>query len=339
MDFGEILGKAWKIIWKNKVLWIFGILASCGANGGSSGGGGNSSINQSSSSWGGDSFGGMFPQAEQFFGRVESFFENIQEGTIILIIIGIAILVLLLAIITLFISSIGKAGLIYGASQADEADEAAEKLTFKQVWNGGKPFFWRIVLLNLLVGAASFILILLLVLPAILLSLLTLGIGLFCILPLLCIMVPVFWLVNMFIEQAMVAIVVEDLGIFDSIKRAWQVVIQENLGNYIVLGLILGIGGAIVGFVFALPMFLIAIPIVIGLIAGGDAAFGGGFIAAGVMFLLYLPILLVLSGILQAYVGSAWTLAFRRSAQEQPEPVDFDGDLELLSSETPDSVG
>ncbi|MCD4672744.1 MAG: hypothetical protein K8R77_08785 [Anaerolineaceae bacterium] len=340
MDFGEILGKAWKIIWKNKVLWIFGILAGCGANGGSSGGGGNSSINQSNSSWGGDSFGGMFPQAEQFFRRVESFFENIQEGTIILVIIGLVVLALLVSAIVLFLSSIGKAGLIYGASQADETDETAEKLTFKQVWNGGKPFFWRIVLLNLLVGAASIILVLLLVLPAILLSILTLGVGLFCILPLLCIMVPAFWLVDVFIEQAMVAIVVEDLGIFDSIKRSWQVVIQENLGSYIVLGLILGIGGAIVGFVIALPMLLMVIPIVIALIAESRAVLGGGLITALVLFILYLPVLLVLSGILQAYVGSAWTLAFRQSASASlEEPVDFDGDLELLSNETPDSAG
>ncbi len=30
MDYGEVLSKAWKIAWKFKVLWIFGILASCG---------------------------------------------------------------------------------------------------------------------------------------------------------------------------------------------------------------------------------------------------------------------------------------------------------------------
>ena len=29
MDFSEVLGKAWRIIWKHKVLWIFGIFAGC----------------------------------------------------------------------------------------------------------------------------------------------------------------------------------------------------------------------------------------------------------------------------------------------------------------------
>ena len=33
MDYGEVLSKSWKIPWKFKVLWIFGILASCGHTG------------------------------------------------------------------------------------------------------------------------------------------------------------------------------------------------------------------------------------------------------------------------------------------------------------------
>ena len=32
-DFGTILSRAWQIIWKFKVMWIFGILAGCGRNG------------------------------------------------------------------------------------------------------------------------------------------------------------------------------------------------------------------------------------------------------------------------------------------------------------------
>ncbi len=48
-NFGEVLTRAWKTIWKHKVLWIFGILASCARGGGSSNGGGGSSSYQTSS--------------------------------------------------------------------------------------------------------------------------------------------------------------------------------------------------------------------------------------------------------------------------------------------------
>ena len=36
MDYGKILSRAWQIFWKYKILWVFGILASCSANRGSS---------------------------------------------------------------------------------------------------------------------------------------------------------------------------------------------------------------------------------------------------------------------------------------------------------------
>ena len=39
MDYGKVLGRAWEITWRWKVLWILGFLASLGNGGG--GGGGN----------------------------------------------------------------------------------------------------------------------------------------------------------------------------------------------------------------------------------------------------------------------------------------------------------
>ena len=33
MNFGEVLSRAWQITWKHKILWLFGLLASCSAGG------------------------------------------------------------------------------------------------------------------------------------------------------------------------------------------------------------------------------------------------------------------------------------------------------------------
>ena len=77
MNFGEILTKAWKIIWKFKVLWIFGILASCGQGGGSGGGGGNTGVQ----------FSGDDPNIpyrfRRYFYRLENFFDIIQAWQIV----------------------------------------------------------------------------------------------------------------------------------------------------------------------------------------------------------------------------------------------------------------
>ena len=53
MDYGEIFSKAWKIIWKYKILWLFGIFASCSGGGGNGGGGGiNSGVQFSGNDYG-----------------------------------------------------------------------------------------------------------------------------------------------------------------------------------------------------------------------------------------------------------------------------------------------
>jgi len=110
-NFGEILTRAWQIVWKNRVLWIFGILASCGRGG--------SSFNGSSSSRGDGGFGtpsDLPPQMRQLL-------QTIQENLTTFITITVAV-VCIIWIITIFLSTIGKIGLIRGTSQMDGGAEA-----------------------------------------------------------------------------------------------------------------------------------------------------------------------------------------------------------------------
>jgi hypothetical protein len=44
LSLGPTLSRAWEIIWRHKILWIFGILAGC-ATGGGGGSGGSPNIN------------------------------------------------------------------------------------------------------------------------------------------------------------------------------------------------------------------------------------------------------------------------------------------------------
>jgi hypothetical protein len=47
---------------------------------------------------------------------------------------------------------------------------------------------------------------------------------------------------------------------------------------------------------------------------------GGGLLTAALCFLAYLPVLLVLSGILRAYIESAWTLTYMRLTNKPVAP-------------------
>jgi hypothetical protein len=312
MNYGEVLSRAWQIIWKHKALWIFGILAGCGST---SGGGGQGNLSYQFS--GQDN---MPPAMENFFRQ----FEQIPDWQIApIVFIGI-LLVLLVVIVVVFLSTMGRIGMYRGTQLGDGG---AERLSFGELFRGGLPYFWRVFLLNLLVGLVIFVVVLALTILGVLATAVTLGAFLICLIPLLCLAVPIGWLIGVWIEQSSIAIVVEDLGITAGLSRGWQV-FRDNLATMILIGIILVIGvGLIGGIIIALPMVFAFAPLMV-YAFGADQSQYGGWVVSGLCFLLYLPVLIVLSGILNGYIKSAWTLTFLRLTGKpaalttvQPEPV------------------
>jgi hypothetical protein len=316
MNYSEILSRAWQIIWKHKVLWIFGILAGCANSyGGGGGGGGGRNIQNPNS--------GQTPaQLQPYIDQIQHFFKSVPQQTWILIAIGVGLLVLILMVLKFFLGTVGTIGLIRGAQQADQDMEA--RLTFGELFKGSLPYFWRVFLLNLLVGLVFFFVGIILAVGFILGTVLTLGVGLICLLPLLCLLVPVGVAIGVIIEQATIAIVVENRGVMDGLRRGWEVV-KTNVGPMIVMWLILDLGiRGIVGIIISLPIILAFVPFMIGLFAKAQGALQTGLVISLVCCAAYLPVLIILSGILQSYVSSAWTLTFLRltkPAQISPQPL------------------
>src|SRR5688572_19117784 len=124
-NFGEVLTRAWQIIWKHKVLWVFGIFAGCGRGGGGGSGG------QVSGS--GDQ---TFPQIEQYIQQLGRWIED--NPWIVAIFV---LLVVLLLIVSIFLGTIGRIGLIRGTYQAEIG---AERLNFGELFSESMPYFWRV---------------------------------------------------------------------------------------------------------------------------------------------------------------------------------------------------
>ncbi len=328
MDFGEILSKAWKTIWKHKVLWIFGIFASLGSGGGGGGGGGggsnyqgNGNFSQGNGDW---DFNGFPPELQSFFEQFADTVTNIPWYVWVLV--GLGFLLLFIALIV--ISTIGKIGLIQGTRLTDASDE---KLSFGPLFSQSLRYFWRVFLFSLITGLAIFIVMMIIMIPMVLLGVLTLGIGMLCIVPLICLLIPAMWIVGIILEQGTIAIVVEDIGVFDGLKRGWQV-LKGNFWNLLLMGVILGIGSGIVGLIIALPFLLVFLPPLIAVISSGglenwSAISSSLLVSLGLCCLIY-PVVLLLGGILTAYVQSAWTLTYLRISKRsdisnlpEPQPV------------------
>lgn len=289
-NFSEVLTRAWQIIWKHKVLWIFGILAGCGQGGGGSSGG--------SGGGGGNGFSNGDPQFREFERMMERVGEWIGQN---LWVVAVFVLVMIILIVlAIFLGTIGRIGLIRGTYQAEQG---AESLVFGELFSGSMPYFWRVFGLSFLVGLAF----MLLMLPLIAFGVLTAGIGFACLLPLFCLLIPVGLLVNVILEQSNAAIVLENLGISDGFKRGWNIV-KSNVGPMLIMAIILGVIGLVVGLVIALPIIVAVFPLAFGLASGETNMLW----IAGICCAVYFPVLIVLSGILTSFTQSAWALTYLR---------------------------
>ena len=300
MDIGEVLSRSWQIIWKHKVLWIFGILASLTGEFRMSYSGGTPPTEMS---------GNAYPTVPPEFFRT---IDQTPSWVIFLILGGLILLSLIIAIIFYILSTIGHIGVVHGTQLADEG---AEKLPFGELFKGSFHYFWRIFLLDILIGLAIFVLVGGFIFVSIISAVITFGLALACILPLMCLMVPVGIIISIWLQQARIAIIVEDISMWDGLQRGWEV-LKENASSYALMWLVLGLAISLVaGFILAMPMMLLMVPLFSGLFVE-ELRFMLWLALAGI--LLYLPFLLVLGGILYTYVTAGWTVTYLRLTHHTP---------------------
>jgi hypothetical protein len=318
MDFGKVLGRAWEITWRYKMLWVLGFLAGLGQTGGST----QSSYNF----YEGD--------LDRFSYRLG---ESAQEffAAISVVILGVLCLLFIIAIVIWVISVISRGGMIAAVQQVEEDGSTS----FRRAWAAGAKKFWTLLGLSILSAIPMIILII------VGLVFLVLGIGVFVGLVDVAEAAPILTLVfvsvicggflccglfilMIFLEQIRIygerAAILEDLGWIDAFKRGWQV-LKENLGATIILWLIFfALGIVIFGISFvimaaiAAPFFGLIFVDDPGLWLLGPLCFGG---------LLGVIVFAFIRSIVTAFTSATWTLAYREMNPTEAAPGEDDYDL------------
>jgi hypothetical protein len=284
MDYGSVLKKGWDITWKNKGLWLLGILSGC------------------SSGAGNPSQGVRWTTSGQEYPGLERTFASIPEETWILIFIGLAVFTLLFIAVVIVLSILGQAGLIAGVAKAD--DTGSVKLS--EAWKGGLPHFWRLLGLTLLLVAV----VLVIALGVGLLAVVTLGVGMLCLLPLICLAIPLGLVVSGYLSLVQNGIVLDRQGVFEALGRGWNL-LKANFWPVVLVAVILWVVGLVAGLLMSAPLLIAGLPLLAVALSQPDQDLAAFLPLIG-CFVLYLPVLIILGGVLKTYVSSVWTLTYRR---------------------------
>jgi hypothetical protein len=295
MDYGKLLSRAWHIIWEHKFLILLGVIVALGSSHGGTGspGGGGFRGDRPSGEFDWQQppfeFPEEFPELDEFereYGRAAPIF-----GIILAILILGVVIVIALALWS--VATIARGGLI----DAVHVIEAGGMSNFSQAWQAGWRHGWQLLGIGIL--------------PALPMLVLTIGglgmtgmltgftglfgwraaafsglgglIGVFG--ALACIAMPLVLVLSLLQTFANRACMFEDLGVFASYRRGWDVLI-DNIGTVLVL-------------------FLIQVLINVML----------GLVLRGIGFLLILccfmwPVLLLIQGAIAAFFSTIWTLAW-----------------------------
>lgn len=301
MDYGKILRSSFEITKKYKVLWIFGLLMV-------SGGGGGAGNSGSGFSEAGTSLQ-QHPDAERWLLDVRDF---VVDYWWVLAILAAALLFFML--ICLIIGIAAKGALYKGAHTASQGEE---KVGFWNHFGFGFHKFWRVLGIDVL----TFLIVL-----AVLF-----GLGLLSIPFLIFFLVPVIgWivfilyvflaiivvflaaaLITMFINYVYCYALIEDMKIGESFRRGWALM-KDNFGSTLVMALILfGVTFAFALFAL-LVIFLIFIPLfVIGMLLYHAMGLWGGIITGILALLVLFVFALLIKGVRNTYVVSAWVLTWK----------------------------
>jgi len=231
----------------------------------------------------------------------------IQGEVFIPIFLGLLCLGLIVALIVFVLGVIGQGGLIAGFKRADDGAD----VSFSEAFGDGLQSFWTLAGIRVLFFVAGIVIALGLILGTVLVGVATFGIGLLCLIPLICLLIPIGLGVDSYVILTMVASVEEELGVVESFSRSWTT-LKENLGPIVVMILILIVGFGILGFLIAVPFIALGFPFIAGAIIGTDAALISGIVITLLCAVMAIPLLIVAYGLLTTYTTGAWTLTYRR---------------------------
>ena len=85
--------------------------------------------------------------------------------------------------------------------------------------------------------------------------------------------------------------------------------------------------------IIALPLLIAPAPFLINLFASGFRTVSVGLVISVILFLVFIPIVILLSGVLKAYVLTSWTLIYRQLTAEGMTVISADKPEESAQEE------
>ena len=314
MNYGELIGDAFRITLRNRYLWFFGFFA-----GGSTGFNVPTNIPTGGGNFNPDDF-----QSSSMMLSAVQVGQGLGTG---ILIAGIVLIALILALFFIFMSIVSQGALADSVAAIDRGDRRSFGTTFRS----GMGNFWRVLGYFVVFILIAIGLLLVIGIPVALLiggtfaatqslgARITVGVvvGLLAVLALIVVFVPL----SIIGQYALREIVVRRERVLGSLGSGYGI-FRRNIGRSLLILLIqfgISIGIAIAFFLALLIVGLVLFIPTIALAVAGIST--GAWIAGGIALIILIPLLLVATGAIGTFSHAYWTLAYLRVTAAAAPPT------------------
>lgn len=205
------------------------------------------------------------------------------------------------------------AGVLKGTFDLEKREDS---ISFGELWNSTLPYIGRVFGVVFLVFFVIFLFLGIFMFFGALVGAVTAGIGFICLLPLFLLILPLELVAYLLVSLAMAAVVVEDLGVFDALRRAWDVM-KQKFWPLVLMTIILLFIQWILGMIIMLPMqvaqFAIMFSVDMMNYAPDPSTFFKPF---AILMAVVIPLASLVQGLGLTYANAAWTLTYLRLTQD-----------------------
>lgn len=300
MDYGGIVKEAWRVTWRYKILWIFGLFV--GAGSGSTGGSSNYSTS-------GDEFPGGTSALPPEFAEFGSQVTRWAEANIALL-ISLAVVLVLVGIVLWIVSVAARGGLIHLVSEAEDKREVRAGAG----WSAGFARWWSMFgvrfVLYLPFAIVIFVILMLTLLPWLVSSASTSNTllpGLFgacgAVIVLFLVLVVLGFVVGLIAEFAERHVMLDGQGTLESIGAGWRD-LRAHFKDVLLMWLLTLVIGVAYGIVILIAFVILGVTSVFAFLATGPC--GGSLVALALFSLLLVP-----GAIYGTFISALWTIFWR----------------------------
>jgi len=314
MNYGELIGDAFRITLRNRYLWFFGFFA-----GGSTGFNVPTNVPTGGGSFNSDDF-----QSSSSMLSAVQLGQGLGTGVLIA---GLVIVALILALVFIFMSLVSQGALADSVAAIDRGDRRGFGVAFRS----GMGNFWRVLGYYVVFILIAIGLLLVIGIPVALVIggtfaatqsvgariAVSVVVGLLAVLALIVVFVPL----SIIGQYALREIVVRRERVLGSVGSGYGI-FRRNIGRSLLILLIqfgISIGIAIAFFLALLIVGLVLFIPTIALAVAGIST--GAWIAGGIALIILIPLLLVATGAIGTFSHAYWTLAYLRVTAAAAPPT------------------